>query len=238
MNKSMKIIMIIIIVICSVTLLLAVTNSIDWIREPLVADTNVTTIMINQTVTQGDITFTIDRLEAGDKFTTIYYEMTPVTEGELLKGAQLYYEDTPLEIISTPGSMNQGQALCFAPVEEPENLTLYIAKVKDYSDMEKEYELYFENNQSTVPIEMGGKQGTVSVFLENDSVSVILDGIEDLSSDIYTTRTGMPANVELYSSSTKESGLYPFSIDNIPTHIRISLRYYTYENDPMIISIS
>lgn len=237
MQKSIKVVIVVLIALSAISLLVAATDAIDWLRDPLVEDSNVEVVMVEKTIKQGDITFTIDRLEVGDNYSTLYYEMSPYTEGEILKGAQLYHGDTPLEVISTPCSMSLGCAICFAPVEEVKNLNLHVAEVKEYSLYEEKFELQFMDNEASIPVFIGKKEGSLYVSLEDDGLSMILEGIEDLSSDKFITRTGTPADVELYIGDTSENSLPQFGKDNAPTHVKISFKEYTYEKDALIVPI-
>lgn len=238
MNKKIKALIIVAIIALAVFIFVAATDPVEYWVGPLVVDTNVQTIQIDKTILQGDIEFTIDRLEVGDKYSTIYYEMSPFIGGEFLKGTQLYQGDVALKLGRAPYSQTRGGAICFDPVKNLDDLTLYVAQINDYIVTDYDYELKFIDNVAEFDAIVDGKSGVITVYVEGNGIGITTNGIADLKSGNTSTRTTVPIEDVLYNIDTGESGGYMFSMSNLPTHLKLIHKKYIIDEQPLKINIS
>lgn len=235
--KKIKIIIIIIaVVLCGI--LIAAAHPMAFWKKPLVEDTNVQSIPIMTTIKQSDSTFTIDRLEIGDKYSTIYYAMSPEINGESLKGASLLQNGVALDIVNDVYSGKLGGAVCFNTTDSLENLTFVIAQIDDYTITNFDFELKFIDNICLFDVVVDDCKGTIEVELCEDGIGIVTKDIQNLNNDGKKTRTKIPNNYLFYNVETGENGIYMFNAANPPTHIRLIDKVYIVESQSLEIPIS
>lgn len=226
------------VIIIVVALFIAATNSSEYWKTISMGDAKVDTIAINKTIIQGNISFEIDRIELGDKYSTIYYVMAPFTAGEMLKGAQLFKDGSLLKVLRYPYSEIDGGAICFEPVDSVDNLIFTIEKVSDYEVNDYDYRLEFKDGLASLDSVIDDKEFNVSVKATGQGMELELSGLSELSQSDTSTRLGVPITCELFSEDTGEFGGIHFDKSKLPTHMRITYTKCICSDETIEIPIS
>lgn len=227
---------IIIAVVILAILFIAAKDPLDFLRKPMAEDTNVSVLPLEADIVQGDIVFTIDRLEAGDNYTAIHYTMSEFRPGEQLKGAQMLKDGELLKILDNSYNSKEGGYIYYEPVENLSNIVLRTANITNTQMLIYDFPLEFVDNVCEFEAEVDGAIGLLIVTVRENGVGVATHNIETLHGSETETRTKIPQNFMFYNIDPEKGE--PFNIDNPPSHLRITVTKYTVDEKPFEIKIS
>lgn len=240
-SQIKKVILIVVIVftiiVSSILLIGAFGNPLEnFILGPLFEDENINEITIDEIIQQGSVEFNITKLEIGDKYSVLYFDMTPFISGNMLKGAKLYQNGLLLSYISAVASTSRGCAIAFEPASDTDGLELKIDTIVDVKENVYIYPLEFQNNVVILQAEVGDEIGNITITLLEDGCEIASQGLAQLESK---EQFGGPSNpieyILLTDSVENDTG---YCMGKAPTHLKILTREPIYGDETIIIPIS
>jgi len=199
-------------------------------------DRNVEVIKINETYEKNDLTFTITKMELGDNFAVVYFEVEPA-KMTLLDGLQLYNDGEELgQRGAGSGSDGMGH-MAFDVPEEIGKLEIRIYTIEDIDTITTYYPLEFKNNKTQVEIEFDGHMEVFEIKLLKDTnrtsfANILNYPIKGMYNDIHSHFRFRLVKDGISTTDGKMCKTY------VPDELRFDYYDITYSDDVVIIPIT
>lgn len=201
-------------------------------------DTNTKKISINETYSQGGVTFEIDKLVVGDTYSVLHFH-NDIKSG-IITGASLYQNGEELKYISasshsSSSSKYQRSTIGFEPADGLKNIELKILVFTGMQEKEYTYPLEYVDNVATVDIDINGDVGQAIIKLADENYRV---DCVDLQEAFATKIQGYPITPPtiLLLKDGKEFGTE--NLNEAPDTLKIITKEVKSTDEVIIIPIS
>jgi len=238
-KKKWIIVIIILVVLCTcacacVLLFGSFGNMFEYFYEPpQFEDTNVVIIEVNKQFSQRDVDFQLARIEAGDKYTLLYFSTD--SGSDMITGVSLYCNNEKLDYTGAGTSTYSDSYIKFEPSLSKENLEIRIQNIVGYDTLTYEYPIVFYEKTAHISVDINGVVGEFIITLLDDGIDISNEGLQSIFKATTTGYPTRPARITLTKNGEEVGGEY--SMANLPDAIVVSVNDFILEDTFIIIPI-